>query len=341
MANDRISMQEIAEDIGVSRMTVSRALRNDPKISERTKERVRRACAKAGYQPDPRLSELMSHLRRTKGRRSTETIAYLHLLPEEPMGDSLLNERRIFDGCCSRAGELGFQIDEFPWVPSNLSVKRLVGILRSRGIRGAVLRITGSVPKGMGELYSEIAIATSDETLTVFNHAIPDHFQGMSEVLEKLRKMGYRRIGFYHLDSVKDWAADQWKASFSYRLSKLDAFHKGSIKTDPLPRPKPLMRWIRSYRPDAIISHLPAAKVLELVRIEGIKVPKELGIATVSWHPNFPEVAGVDQNSEQVGAATIDLIARQLTYNESGIPPFPKKMLIPSTWKPGSSIRRV
>ena len=101
------------------------------------------------------------------------------------------------------------------------------------------------------------------------------------------------------------------------------------------------MRWIRKYRPDAIISHMPAAKLLELVRQFGIKVPKELGIATVSWHPRFPQIAGVDQNSEQVGTAAIDLVARQLAYNETGIPPFPRRILIPPTWKSGATLRKI
>ena len=341
MANGRTSMQEIAEAIGVSRMTVSRALRNDPKISEGTKTRVRKACETAGYQLDPRLSELMSHLRRTREPRSTETIAYLHLLPEKPVENSEVNERRIFDGCRSRARELGFQLDEFPWLPSDLSAQRLAGILESRGIRGAVMRITGALPKGIGELYSRIAIATPDEVLTVFNRAVPDHFQGMSEVLKNLWKMGYRRIGFFYQDLVKDWAADQWMAAFSYRLTELNAFHRDSIKIDCLKTPKPLFQWIRNFKPDAIISHLPAFEVIELVRSEGIKIPEELGVATVSWHPDQSNVAGVDQNLEYVGAAAIDMIARQLTHNECGVPSFPKKMLISSSWKSGSSIRKI
>lgn len=341
MAGGRTSMQEIAEAVGVSRMTVSRALRNDPKISVGTKTRVRKACETVGYQLDPRLSELMSHLRRTREPRSTETIAYLHLLPEEPAGNPELNERRIFNGCRSQALELGFQLDEFPWLPSDLSAKRLAGILESRGIRGAVLRITGALPKGVGELYSQIAIATPDEVLTVFNRAVPDHFQGMSEVLKNLWEKGYRRIGFFYQDTVKDWAADQWMAAFSYRLTELNAFHGDSIKTDCLKTPKLFLEWIRNFEPDAIISHLPASKVVELVRSAGIKIPKELGVATVSWHPDHPDIAGVDQNLEHVGAASIDMIARQLTYNESGIPSFPKKMLISSSWKSGSSIRKI
>ena len=199
-------MQEVADAVGVSRMTVSRALRNDPKISDGTKVRVRNACLKLGYQPDPRLSELMSHLRRSRNHRAIETIGYLHLMPEHDAGLSLLSERRVFDGCCARSQELGFRIDEFSWIPTQLAAEQLIGIVASRGIRGVVLRVTGSTPEGISTLYSQLAIATSDASFPHFNHAIPDHFQGMSLVVGKLWELGYRRIGFYLLDSVKEWA---------------------------------------------------------------------------------------------------------------------------------------
>ena len=44
-------------------MTVSLALRDSPKISAVTRERIRKIALQLGYQPDPELSRLLKHLR--------------------------------------------------------------------------------------------------------------------------------------------------------------------------------------------------------------------------------------------------------------------------------------
>src|SRR5580692_4026836 len=63
----RPSMRDIAELAGVSAMTVSKALRNSPKIARRTRERILKIAGRVGYRPDPELTKLMNHLRsRTK-----------------------------------------------------------------------------------------------------------------------------------------------------------------------------------------------------------------------------------------------------------------------------------
>ena len=45
-------MKDIARDLGVSQMTVSKALRNHSDISEKTRERVLKRMRELNYQPD-------------------------------------------------------------------------------------------------------------------------------------------------------------------------------------------------------------------------------------------------------------------------------------------------
>jgi LacI family transcriptional regulator len=44
-------------------VTVSLALRNDPRITVETRDRVQALAKRAGYQPDPHVAELMGRLR--------------------------------------------------------------------------------------------------------------------------------------------------------------------------------------------------------------------------------------------------------------------------------------
>ena len=49
-----VTIKDVAMLAGVSPSTVSRTCRNNPSISEETKEKVRRAAAQLGYQPTQR-----------------------------------------------------------------------------------------------------------------------------------------------------------------------------------------------------------------------------------------------------------------------------------------------
>src|SRR5512140_818827 len=57
------SLQEIARRAGVSRSTVSRVMRNDPRISPATAARVQAAARELNYRPNPLLSTLMERVR--------------------------------------------------------------------------------------------------------------------------------------------------------------------------------------------------------------------------------------------------------------------------------------
>lgn len=63
----RPTMTDLAARLGISTSTVSRALRNDPRISAAMRERVRAAARDSGYVPNPLVSALMASRRKGSG----------------------------------------------------------------------------------------------------------------------------------------------------------------------------------------------------------------------------------------------------------------------------------
>ncbi len=55
-----VTIKDVAALAGVSPSTVSRTCKNNPSISEETKERVRKAMAELGYEPNFQASNLAS-----------------------------------------------------------------------------------------------------------------------------------------------------------------------------------------------------------------------------------------------------------------------------------------
>lgn len=74
MSQKTCNLQAVATALGVSRSTVSLALRDDPRIATATRKQVHATAERLGYSPNPLIATLMSTLRR-KERRSPVTMA--------------------------------------------------------------------------------------------------------------------------------------------------------------------------------------------------------------------------------------------------------------------------
>ena len=59
----RPSLRVVAKAAGVSAMTVSRVLRDHPKVSAKMRAQVLKIAQELGYRPDPNVAKLMHHLR--------------------------------------------------------------------------------------------------------------------------------------------------------------------------------------------------------------------------------------------------------------------------------------
>ena len=62
-----VTIKDVAALAGVSPSTVSRTCKNNPSISDETKNKVRKAMAQLGYEPNFQASNLASQNTRTSG----------------------------------------------------------------------------------------------------------------------------------------------------------------------------------------------------------------------------------------------------------------------------------
>ena len=78
MNQPRPSCKTIAQEAGVSRMTVSMALRDHPRVAPETRKRIKKIAEAQGYTPDPNLTELMRYLRKRNISKEEPVIAILN-----------------------------------------------------------------------------------------------------------------------------------------------------------------------------------------------------------------------------------------------------------------------
>jgi len=95
-------VREVAAATALSVATVSRALRDDPKVSAATRERVRAAAKKLGYSHNPYHGQMMSPLRRRDGGtfRGNMALVWKNVSPGLTLD---IRRQQVLDGIRERA----------------------------------------------------------------------------------------------------------------------------------------------------------------------------------------------------------------------------------------------
>jgi len=161
--SSKVSYRQIAESVGVSVATVTRAMKNDPHVKPATRERVLEAAKRMGYEPDPDMGRLMRRLRSRQREAEPETIAYLQHLHPKCWG-ARSADATMLQGCRAAAESLGYHIDpiRLPEPPG----KGFDRVLQSRGIRGLIIETFAPDPFPwtlQWEHYATVTLGTRPE----------------------------------------------------------------------------------------------------------------------------------------------------------------------------------
>jgi DNA-binding LacI/PurR family transcriptional regulator len=107
-------------------------------------------------------------------------------------------------------------------------------------------------------------------------------------------------------------------------------------------QPGEFIRWFKRHQPDVLVSvdrfGLRLANELQL------RIPDDIGYASLDIDgelPDYPDMSGIDQNSQLVGAAAMDMLAVAMQKKQRGVPLHPMRMEVEGEWKAGSSTRQI
>ncbi len=338
------TIRELAKIAGVSRTTVSLALRNHPRISAAVRDKIIGLAQESGYQRDPVVSALMNQLRTVRKARGVEKIAYLTFWNTPDEWKKNLNESDYFSGACDRASQFGYDVETFWAKQPGLSGARLSKILYARGIRGVLM---APLPRGVGHVtlnWPLFACATLGLTVLKpeLHRATHNYIDGMQLALHSLKKRGYRRIAFANMAIYEKRTNHGWISGFlTWQYHTPSNFNIPPYLVPGIARDTPwdkdlFARWLEKWKPDAIVSN--TEQPLYLARELGYRIPDELAYA--SLHRLYADApwAGVDRQPKQIGAAGMDLVISQLQNNEFGLPAYPKTVSIKSLWREGPTV---
>ncbi len=337
----RVTMTDVARHAGVSKNTVSLALRNDPQIPESTRQRVRQAVAVLGYTANPVVSELMAELRRGSQAAYKHNFAVINANHDRNAFQQHPTVPDYVAGCRRRAAQLGYGLDEFWLHDPQIGAGRLDSILRARGIRGALvigMMKENRLPAGFETLWRGFAavvtgVRTHDPTLSF---ACVDHHALVIEAMERIRDRGIRKPALVIEGVIDRLVGGRFTAAFEYATKKLPPANRLApfLKVDASREcPKVFCDWLLKRRPDAILTlH---TVVEEWVKAADLRIPRDIGLVQLECRRGCEDWAGMEQHNDLTGEAAVDLLVSLTTAGKEPLSLSPRGILITPSWKDG------
>lgn len=332
-------MQTIADAAGVTRATVSLALRDSPRISKEVRERIHKLAQELNYRPNPMVGSLMAYLRTAQDPKYCGNIGFVTGFKSENDWRTWGSYSQYYAGAESRLDELGFKLEHFWLREPGMTAQKLSRILSLRGIEGVII---GPLPNPKAHLslnfgpFSSVALGYSMWRPAL--HRVCNHqFHAMLTALSAIKHRGYSHAGvaISALDNERvgfNWLAGSFVAQDHFRDSfRVSIFAEGEWTEERF------KRWFETTRPQVIV-----ASTLEVwkwaQRLE-VSIPEEVGFVDLDCYNSRQfNVSGVDQKPFQMGAIAGEIIATQIQHNQRGIPGNPRITLVEGSWFDGGTL---
>lgn len=339
--DQRPNIRSIADASGYSTATVSLALRNHPRISEATKQRIRAVAEEVGYRPNPSIARLMHHIREGKPVAIQNSIAVINMRHTRLLENASLYDSQLWIGMQSQADLLGYNIDQF-WIHEpGMRPERLDSIFKARGIQALILppmSEPGETLQLDWRAYSLVCVGYSMPRPAI-SRVSSNHRLSMLSCIKNCLRMGYSRIGIaiaaeFEARGNFIWTSvARWFEAMVDPAEKIPLFH-GSYQAK-----KDFVKWLHQYRPEVVITH-DQSPFLSSLQQAGLSTPGDIGIAILNLKETDGKFSGTFPDASAVGAAAVNLVTAQLMRNECGLPDNPITILTNPQWVEGSTLRQ-
>ena len=345
------TIADIAEQAGVCKATVSLALRNNSRISEDMRKRIKTLAEDMGYRQNPLVTANMAQVRRSKqGSRSMPTIGLLSTWIDEQRDVKRVEwhiQNRFLTGAKIRVEELGFDFDYLEFDLGYYSSDRIQQVLLNRNITGLVISPLRFSNSDLNLDWSRFAVASIGfcDFLGNIPSVFYDNFRCMQDILEFLTGRGYQRIGFITDLENEMRGGHLWNAGFlEYQNRLIDSGNHVPILR--VPKPELLFeredfdsmhRWYKQNKPDVIIAF--RSKILDYFQGLGYKVPKDFGYMVLNWSSRTDGCSGYRQCHEEMAKVAVNIVSERLYNNDRGELSKPRTTLLRGDFVDGFTIR--
>jgi LacI family transcriptional regulator len=312
--NKRISLQDLAAELGVSISTISRALNNASDVSEATKTQVRALAEKLHFQPNSMAASLRS------GRSHMLGVIVPHIngafFPA------------VVHGIERLASQAGFNVMICQSSEEVARERKHISALLKAQVDGVLVSMSSTTQDF--EHFEQvrrkgIPLVFFDRMPSLPNvcGVVVDDYRGAYQLTEHLIEQGCRRIA--HLAGPQ-----HLNITFNRHQAYRDALLAHGLPYDPqmvVPLSNSRMEGgaaamqqllAAKVRVDAVFSayDFAAAGALQVLEERGLRVPEDIAMAGFSNEPFTtmvkPKLTSVDQHGELMGEAAVQLFLQLL-----------------------------
>jgi len=318
----RARLSDVAARADVSRATVSRALRSDPRISAATTQRVKQAARDLHYIPDPVMSRWAGNA--WKSRRSDNSgyeIAFVSEWPE-------IRNIACWPSAKQRAAELGYRLQIYSLEKLG-SWKRLNQIIHAKSIPGVLLdKWLTSMPMELD--VSNLAVVSCGVGMEFPFHSVRlDTFRQMEIMWNRIYQRGGKRV-FLWLQETSHSLHGRLHYGASLECERTYRPHVKLVRTE--------FDWIL---PELLIRNVLDAKADTVVSLVNNHVPElEAALRREGWTGDWllmrtipgEGYSGILPHDDLVGIQSVNLLDRLIRDFETGMPANPLQVMVSPDW---------
>lgn len=343
--NERVTLLEVAKRAGVSISTVSRALKNDPRITAETGGKIRRLATAMGYTPDPLISQLAGKHWKTPKDHAALSIAYIYDHSEHDQQVYLHIE--MANHLQQSASRYGYKVTSFNAsdYPNWMALGR---VMRNRGIRGVILAPIYSASAKIEMEWQHFSIVSLGPGYIPlpFHRVYSSTFEQLDRVITKVWNRGYHHIGIALFEHPYDFEDDKKRLGAAYAQKHIIESKGGKVSIisykeqkypeDIIIRDATLKSWFDKEKPEAIIGF--NIGVYDAMIASQLTSPKDFAFATLHCDKNWPGVTGLNINTSLKADYALYMVDLLLRSNETGVPAQQTLHNVGFTWHEGNTL---
>lgn len=314
MIRGRVRIGDLAKELGVSASTVSRALSNEGRIGEKTRNSVIELAERWGYKPNPFAVNLL--------KKSSKNIGLV--LPEFTHHYF----SRILNGVNKVISEKGYHLfintHDGSYEKEKIAINMLNG-MRVDGIIAAYASETTDFSHYLDVIEEDVPLVFIDRLCEDLDtsYVVTDDFTGTGEAIDHLADSGCSKI--IHIAGPKNLST-----SFNRLLGYKDGLRRNGIMVDEeliLQTEDP--NWQKKFKMllknsdiDAVFAFNDyiAYEAMELLKESGKSIPDDVSLIGFADEPMAlymsPKLSTVNQPAEQMGIKAAETLIKNIENQE-------------------------
>lgn len=312
-----VTIKDVARKANVSPSTVSRVLADSPKISEKTKQHVRKVIEELGYHTNLNARSLVS--------KTTQTIGIvLKNSDKEALHSTFAPE--VLRGISATCSKYDYNIRLTTWASEEEIYQEVVKMVRGKQVDGIIVlyskRTDRVVPYLMECEFPFVIIGKPEKNPNKISYVDNDNIQAAMDATNYLIQLGHRQIAFISDDPTYEVAQNRligYKQAMNNNYLNVPNEYIHHVKNKYNQGFQVVQKLMSLSAPPTgivITDDFNALIVLSALQALNKKVPKDVSLISFNNSPisevTFPKLTSVDIQIYQLGYEAAKLLVTQI-----------------------------